>query len=118
MAKMAEIDGEETEISAAQINASFGGLRKLSSTRSSNCETTDDLLKRQTRREPDADLWSAIETTDRRGKPLRRSARNRLLCSACLLVVYKLLEILPERDLGLAFKLVPLVLIVALFLFF
>jgi len=115
MAKMAEIDGEETEISSEQMNLHFA-----------NCENccqeieqirfTDILLKRQTRREQEADLWSAIE------KQIGARAASQIgwkpfVLLGVLLSACKLLEMVPERDFGLAFKLVPLAFVVALFVF-
>jgi predicted anti-sigma-YlaC factor YlaD len=115
MAKMAEIDGEETEISSEQINLHLANCE--------NCrpefeqmQAADNLLRRQTQREQTADLWSAIETRiGARAKSQIGWKPFALL--GVLLIAYKLLEMLPEQDFGLAFKLVPLVFIVALFVF-
>lgn len=115
MTKMTEIDGEETEISAEQINLHLANCENCRQ-EIEQLRDTDNLLKRQTRREPDADLWSAIEKQigTQTASPIGWKPFALL---GVLLVVYKLLEMLPERDFGLAFKLVPLVLIVALFVF-
>jgi predicted anti-sigma-YlaC factor YlaD len=115
MAKMAEIDGEETTVFSEQINLHLATCENCRQ-EIEQMQVADNLLKRQVRREQDADLWSAIEkqigakTTSQIGwKPFA------LL--GVLLVAYKLLEMLPRQDFGLAFKLVPLVFIVALFVF-
>ena len=79
-------------------------------------QTADNLLKRQARREQQADLWTPIEKQIRSNSVSEISRKPFLLLGA-LLVAYKLLEMLPERDFGLAFKLVPLIIVVALFVF-
>lgn len=115
MAKMAELDGEKKEISAEAMNLHLSGCE--------NCrlefermQSVGNLLEKQTRREQSADLWSAIER--------RIGVRNASTISwkpfvviGAILVIYKLLEMLPERDLGLAFKIVPLIFVAALFVF-
>lgn len=111
--KFALLDGEKTEISAEEINAHFEGC--------ANCqkefEQTENaiaMLKRQERRAPDVDLWSAVEK--RIGaKTVFAVKWQPFVLVGVLLVVYKLAEMLPERDLGLALKIVPFVLIVVLF---
>ena len=115
MAKMAEIDGEETIVSARQINLHLATCE--------NCRqeveqmlAADNLLRRQVRREQDADLWSAIEK-QMGAKPVSQIGWKPFALLGVLLVAYKLLEMLPRQDFGLAFKLVPLVFIVALFVF-
>jgi hypothetical protein len=115
MTKMAEIDGEETEISAEQMDfhlAVCGNCRQEIEL----LRSTDNLLRRQTRREQNADLWSAIE--NRIGKrAISQTGWKPFALLGALLVASKLLEMLPAQDLGFAFKFVPLVLIVVLFVF-
>lgn len=115
MMKMAEIDGEATEVSADQIN--------LHITACENCcrefeqlKNTDNLFKRQARHEQNADLWPALEKQIV-GESASRISWKPFVLLAVLLVSYKLLEMVPEHDFGLAFKLVPLVFIIALFIF-
>lgn len=115
MAKMAEIDGEETEISSAQINFHLANCE--------NCRrefeqmlAADNLLKKLTRREQTADLWSAVETRIGAETSSRIGWKPFVLLGA-FLVVYKLLEMLSEQDFGLAFKLVPFAFIIAVFVF-
>lgn len=115
MAKMAEIDGEEIDVSSEQINfhlANCESCRRVFE----QMRVTDNLLKRQVRLEQTENLWSAIET--------RISTKNAsgigwkpFALLGVLLFAYKLLEILPTQDFGLVFKLVPLVFIIALFAF-
>lgn len=113
MAMLAELDGEEFEISA--------GEKSLHLAECATCRTefeqirnTGNLLKRQARREPEADLWSAIEKRIQ-PKAAPRSGWRIFLVLGAFLVVCKLLEMLPAEDFGFWFKIVPLLFVVALF---
>ena len=111
--KSALLDGEKADLSAEEINAH---LEICESCRQeiAQMENTVFLLKRQERRGIDADLWSAIE------KRIPAETANKtnwqpFILLGVFLVVYKLVEMLPERDFGLALKLVPFVLVAVLF---
>lgn len=113
MALMAVFDGETTDFAPEQLNAHLANCE--------NCrreieqmQNTFALLKTQERRAQNANLWSAtraqIEIEPQTNwKPL--------VFLGAFLVVYKLAEMLPETDFGFAFKIVPLVFVVALFAF-
>lgn len=111
--KMAEIDGEKLSIDLEQINIHlatcencFHQIRQM--------QAADDLLKMQTRHHQKADLWSVIEKRIRsKSKPV--ATWTPFAACGVLLVAYKLIEMLPERELGWDFKFIPFVLIVALF---
>ena len=115
MAKMAELDGEESEISVEVIDSHLS-VCKNCRTEIEQMQMVGNLLKRQTRREHEADLWSAI---DERIISLTRSPINWKLFASVgvILAAYKLLELLPAQDLGLAFKIAPMIFAVALFVF-
>lgn len=113
MAQMAVADGEVPEFSTQQLSAHIAAC--------ANCQyeleqlhAVDRLFTAQTLSEPRVDLWPAIEKriTKRPALSWRPFALIGLL-----LVIYKLLEMLPARDPGMAFKIVPLVIVVLLFVF-
>lgn len=115
MAKMAELDGEAAEISADELSAHFAAC--------TNCQAefeqmrnADNLLKRQTRRENKADLWSAIE-----GKIGAKNAApfswKLFVLFGAVLLGYKFFQIFSEQNLVLIFNFASLVLIAALFVF-
>ena len=111
MSQMAATDGEEPEFSKQQLSTHIAGC--------ANCQhelkqlqALDHLLTAQTLSEPHADLWPAIEN-----RIAKRTSWQPFALIGLLLVIYKLLEMLPARDLGMAFKLVPLVIVVLLFVF-
>ena len=110
MAMMAQLEGEENEFSekAAFHLAECENCRKGFE----QMQILDNLFKRQSRREQDADLWSAIEP---RIEPKRQTNWQPFALLGIFLVGYKLLELLPEDEFGFWFKLVPLVFVIALF---
>ena len=113
MAQMAVADGEEPAFSKGQLAAH--------TTACANCQNEltqmlalNRVLASQTVAEPQIDLWTTIE--NRIAKPTSSVLGWRpFALIGLLLVIYKLLEMLPARDPGIAFKLVPLVIVVLLF---
>lgn len=115
MAKMADLDGEEMNLSSEEINVHLADCE--------NCrreiermQNVDKLFKRQIRRELSADLWSEIEERIVTEKTLPIGWRP-LTILGVVLVGYKLLEIIPDRNFGLIFNLLPIVSAFALFVF-
>lgn len=109
-AQMAAADGEEPGLAEELLAAHVAGC--------ANChheleqlQALDQMLVGHTLSEPRVDLWPAIE--NRIAK--RALAWQPFALIGLLLVVYKLLEMLPARDPGMAIKLVPLVIVVLLF---
>ncbi len=115
MAKMAEFDGEDAGFSAEQINSHLAVCENCR-TEFRQMQNINYLFENQPRRGQDADLWLAIENRIGAQTAPQMSWKPFVLLGI-LLVAYKLLEMLPERDFGLAFKLVPLIFIVMLFVF-
>lgn len=113
MAQMAAADREEPELSKEYLDAHIAGC--------ANCQhelkqmqDLDQVLVRHTLSEPRVNLWPEIENRiAKRGVSALGWKPFALI--GLLLVIYKLLEMLPARDLGMAFKLVPLVIVVLLF---
>jgi hypothetical protein len=114
MARMAESDGEKPTLAIEQINAHMQSCE--------NCQRevveimrVDSFLERHARYQYDANLWPAVE----KGLGSRKVARIGWVpfgLFGAIFVAYKLFEMLPEQAPGIAFKLVPLILIVGLFL--
>jgi len=109
-AQMAAADGEEPGFSKDLLAAHVAGC--------ANChheleqlQALDQMLAGHTLSELRVDLWPAIE--NRIAK--RAIAWQPFALIGLLLVIYKLLEMLPARDPGMAIKLVPLVIVVLLF---
>jgi hypothetical protein len=115
ISQMAVAEGEEPEFSKQQLSAHIAGCANCQQ-ELKQLQALDQLLTGQTLSEPHVDLWPAIE--NRIAKPTSVAFRwQPFALIGLLLVIYKLLEMLPERDPGMAFKLVPLVIVVLLFVF-
>src|ERR1043165_433204 len=113
MAQMAAADGEESGFSKQQLSAHCSGCANCQHEQK-QLQALDQLLAGPTLSEPRVDLWAVIEK-----KVARRSTLSwrPFALIGLLLVIYKLLEMLPARDPGMIFKLVPLVIVVLLFVF-
>ena len=113
MATMAVFDGETTEFSPEQLNAHLANCPNCRA-EIEQMQNAFNLLKAQERQAHDADLWASIAPQIDAG---RKTNWKPFAFVGIFLVVYKLLELIPASEFGLAFKIVPLVLVVALFVF-
>src|ERR1700752_581701 len=111
MSQLAVADGEEPFFSKQQLLghiAAFSGcqheLKRL--------QALDQLFVGHALSESRVDLWPSIEN-----RIAKRISWQPFALIGLLLFIYKLLEMLPAHDPGLAFKLVPLVIVVLLFVF-
>ena len=112
MAQMAAVDGEEPEFSKQQLSAHIAACATCQH-ELKQLQALDRVLTGHTLSEPRVDLWPAVE--NRIAKSSSVIGWQPFVLIGLLLVVYKLLEMLPARDPGLAFKLVPLVIVALLF---
>ncbi|HWN11131.1 MAG TPA: hypothetical protein VNO50_17970 [Pyrinomonadaceae bacterium] len=115
MAAMAIEDGYQPELSSEQIGTHLAScadcrrelqeLRRLST-----------LLDTQERQLPTENLWQQIE---RRLPNVTRRDTSRVSASfmflGALLLGYRLLELIPDRDFSFLFKFVPVLLVIAAF---
>jgi len=112
---MALLDGEETEVYSEQAAAHLAGCENCRQ-EIEQLRNIANLFKGQRRREQSADLWLEIEKRlDEQTSTPQQVKWQPFLILVAGLVAYKLFEMIPERELGLLFKLVPLILVVALF---
>ena len=77
-------------------------------------QTLDDLLAGHMLSESNVDLWPGVEKGIAKRSTL---SWKPFALIGLLLVIHKLLEMLPAQDLGVMFKLVPLVIVALLFVF-
>jgi predicted anti-sigma-YlaC factor YlaD len=114
MAVMAMADGYQAEVSAEQIDAHLAdcaGCRQ----ELGQFHTLATLLAGQKRSQQNAHIWAGIA---RRLPDSPHSSSQTwvpFVLLGVLLLGYKLVELIPDLDFGLLFKLVPVVLIVAAF---
>ncbi|MFN2511929.1 MAG: hypothetical protein ABR568_10865 [Pyrinomonadaceae bacterium] len=116
MAAMAMGDGYVSELSADQIEAhlavcsecrhEIGQLRALAS-----------MLDGQNRRQRSEDVWRKVEQRLPDASPTQSTSQAWYLFVplGVLLVGYRLVEMIPDREFGLLFKLVPVLLVIAAF---
>jgi anti-sigma factor RsiW len=116
MAAMAMEDGYVSELSADQIEAhiadcsecrrELGQLRALAS-----------LLDGQNRRQRTENVWRKVEQRLPDASTTRSNSQAWYLFVplGVLLVGYRLIEMIPDREFGLLFKLVPVLLVIAAF---
>ena len=118
MNKLARLDGEKTDLPAAEIDAHLEHCE--------NCRREIEqmqsavlTLQRQTRSAPAADLWAAVEKRigAAQSEPVFDLKWQPFALVGALLVIYKLLELIPERDFGWFLKLAPFAVALALFAF-
>lgn len=114
MAMMAEADGERGEFSPEEIK------RHLSACEDCRREVVQmqpvvDILRQASRAETTVDLWPTISS--RLDRHASQKGWKPYAVAGLLLLTYKLIEMLLEEDPGLAIKLVPLIIFVALLVF-
>lgn len=115
-AAMAIEDGYVSDLSADQIEAHLadcsdcrGEVRQL--------RALANLLDGQKRRQQTENIWERVEQHLPAALPPRSTSRvwRAFVILGLLLLGYRLLEIVPDRHLGLLFKLVPILLVIAAF---
>jgi predicted anti-sigma-YlaC factor YlaD len=118
MAAMAIADGHESALSAEEI--------KTHTENCSDCrqeilelQALSSLLDAQKRQQQVADIWPGVETRLPRSQTEQKAAPHRasLMILGVLLLGYRLVEMLPNRDLAWLFKLLPVVFVVAAFMY-
>lgn len=115
MVKLAELDGEETDISTEQAAAHLADCDACR-LQLEQMQLTVNLLNKQKRREFNANLWTAIdERMEAKSKTAREMKWQVFLLLGIFLVAYKLLEMFPETDFGFFFKFTPVVFVAVLF---
>ena len=117
LAMMAILDSEKSNFSAEQIENHTADCPNCRQ-EIEQMQSVDSLFKMQKRREQNVNLWSVIEwqiiTKPETVKPSNLYLFLLLIVS---LIVYKLLEMLSERNFGSMFKIIPIILVAALFAF-
>ena len=113
MAAMAIADGYESALSADEIKAH---IENCSDCRQeiTELQALSSLLDAQKRQQQVADTWTSIEAR-LPTVPVEHTHSRPLVILGVLLLGYRLVELLPDRDLVWLFKLLPVIFIVAAF---
>lgn len=113
--KFALLDGEKADLPETEIDAHLAACascrREIEQTQSACLR-----LQKQKRAAPPSDLWEVVGK--RIGAPRESGFKVKwqpFALAGGVLVFYKLLEMIPERDFGWFLKFVPFVIIAALF---
>ncbi|MEP6913790.1 MAG: hypothetical protein ABI923_13600 [bacterium] len=116
MASMAIADGYQPESSSDQIEVHLAScsdcrreveqLRALSS-----------LLDAQERRQPTENVWQRVERRLPDASPAQSNSQawHPFMLLSALLLGYRIVEMIPDRDFGFIFKLVPVLFVIAAF---
>ncbi len=117
LSAMAEMDGESPLLSAEQTKRHLNGCERCQAEIEGQAITVNLLQKQKRRNDAVAlNLWFEIEKRiDEKAVSEPVGQRQFFLLLGAILVAYKLLEMLPVRDFGFSFKLVPVIFTVALF---
>ena len=124
MAAMAIEDGHQSEWSSQEMEAH---LERCPGCRQEvqHLRALSTLLDAPARRQQTEDLWKRVEQklpVERRlpsADPARTVSRSwgPLMLLGVLLIGYRIVEMVPDRNLGFLFKLVPVLLVMAAFLY-
>ena len=115
IAAMAIADGERSQFSSAQIEAHLSVCLDCSR-EVEQLKSQSDLLNSLQRRRQTEQIWPDIERVLPDAPPAGATSRlSPFLLLGLLLLTYKLVEMIPDRDFGAWFKLVPLLFVIALF---
>lgn len=118
LAAMAILDGREAELSGETIE---GHLTNCPACRDEVEQLTalEVLLGAQKRRAQTADVWSMIREQVTVDAPRKTTSPAWLpfMVLGVLLLGYRLIELIPKADLGMIFKVVPVLIVFAVFMY-
>jgi predicted anti-sigma-YlaC factor YlaD len=116
MAAMAREDGYISELSDEQIDAHLGQCEECRR-ELDELQLLSNLLDCHQRQESPEDLWlevaPSIATTPT--SRFRPRAWHPFLALGIILIIHRLVDLIPDRDPGLLFKLIPVLFVIALF---
>ena len=114
MATMAAADGESASLAPEEIEMHLGACAHCRE-EVVRMQRVSELFRQATPVESTVDLWPTIDS--RLDQPRSRMSWQPFAVVGVLLLVYKLVEMLPQADPGWAIKLVPLIIFGALLVF-
>ena len=118
MAAMAIADGYQYELSSEQIEAHLASCSECRR-EVEQLQALSSLLDAQERRQRTENVWQRIEQELPAAAPAESASQawHPFLLLGVLLLGYRLVEMIPDRDLGFLFKLVPLLFVIAAFIY-
>ena len=116
MAAMAIADGQPSELSLQQIEEHLAGCSDCRQ-EVGQLRAVTSLLDAHERRPQTEDVWPRVERRLSDAAPAQRQSQvwYPFLILGVLLLGYRIVEMIPNRDFGFLFKLVPIVFVIAVF---
>jgi predicted anti-sigma-YlaC factor YlaD len=118
LATMATLDGHESELTHETIENHLANCPQCRE-EVKQMRAIDQLLGVQERREQTADVWPAVRAriTVQGQQKTTSSTWLPFMVLGLLLFAYWLLELIPQLDLGMMFKIVPVLIVIAIFIY-
>ena len=114
-AAMAVFDGGPSELSLAAIE-NHVAICPTCGRDIEHLESLATWLRQQERRQQTVDLWPVIRRElDQREYGARRSGLRTFVLLTVLLPVYRLVEMVPQVEIGSLFKLIPVLIVIGVF---
>ena len=113
MAAMAIADGQYSELSSQQVEEHLAGCDDCR-VEIGQLRTLTNLLDKQKRRERNESVWPQVKAQLPDAQSNRQSWYPFLLLGV-LLIGFRIVELVPDRDFGFLFKLIPIPLAIAAF---
>ena len=115
IAAMAISDGEQPPLQVHQIETHCVNCADCRA-EIEHMRALTGLLNSQMRRRPRANVWPLIERRlNRRSDRSAQLGARVLLLLGSLLFAYKIVLMIPERDVGLLFRLIPILIVIGVF---
>jgi predicted anti-sigma-YlaC factor YlaD len=116
LATMATLDGREAELSHETIERHLADCPRCRE-EVEQLRAINGLLAAQERREQTADVWPVVRARINVDEQRKAPSLTWLLVLGSLLFGYWLLEMIPQLDLGMMFKVVPVLIAIAIFFY-
>ena len=118
LAIMASLDGREVELTPEIIDRHLATCARCRE-EAEQLKALNQLLDAHERREPAVDIWPMVRAgiTAQRSQDTTSSKSLPFMVLSLLLLGYMLLELIPRVDLGMLFKVVPVLIVIAVFVY-
>jgi predicted anti-sigma-YlaC factor YlaD len=118
IAAMVRDDGYASAISDEQIHAHLAECQNCRN-ELAGLQMMATMLESHQRQHPTEDLWQTVSSRLVNTAPTRISAHGwyPFLALAMILIVHRLFDLIPDRDPGTLFKLLPVLFVVAVFIY-
>jgi len=116
LAMMATLDGREAGLARETIERHLADCPRCRE-EVEQLKALNGLLAAQERREQTADVWPVVKARINIHEQRKATSSTWLMVLGSLLFGYWLLELIPQLDLGMMFKVVPVLIAIAIFVY-